>query len=278
MSFRSKALAALTRHGQVVLVTVADTKGSTPREAGAQLLVTAQGFLGSIGGGTLEWQAMAQAQAMLAKGINHRTSDFILGPDLGQCCGGRVGLHLQRFDAAPALAQAIGEPVKRRLLLFGAGHVGRALVLVMAQSEFDVDWVDPRPNAFPQAVPTNVTIHNVEDVLAILVDVPEQSLVLVMSHSHELDFVVTDAALGNRAVAKIGLIGSATKRARFLSRLAAAGHGQARLADLLCPIGGGEINSKKPYAIAISTAAQLMALDETLRMPQTYQMAKVQQL
>jgi xanthine dehydrogenase accessory factor len=264
--FRAKTLAALGRDGVAVLVTVVEERGSVPREVGAQMLVAASGFLGSIGGGTLEWKAMAEAQVMLQSGSEVKSSHFALGPDLGQCCGGQVKLRLERFIEVDALYRAITiDPSARCIALYGAGHVGRALVLVLAQSEFDVVWIDPRPGAFPAASPGNVTLHGGDP----LTPLAQASLAIVMSHSHALDFDVVDAALRLPHVDRVLLIGSATKRARFLSRLRAAGHSEARLKDLICPIGDGALRSKKPYAIAISTAQQLLALDEALRLPQT---------
>jgi xanthine dehydrogenase accessory factor len=264
--FRTKAAAALARDGACVLVTVVEERGSVPREVGAQMLVTASGFLGSVGGGTLEWKAMAEAQGLLSSFPSTKTKRYALGPDLGQCCGGQVQLHFEIFGEATALANAITvDPPARSVALYGAGHVGRALVLVLAQSEFDVAWVDPRPEAFPAATPGNVTLHSGDPLQALA----QASLVIVMSHSHALDFDVTDAALRLPHVERVLLIGSATKRGRFLSRLRAAGHSEARLKDLICPIGDGSVASKKPYAIAISTAQQLLALDEALALPQT---------
>jgi xanthine dehydrogenase accessory factor len=278
MSFSSKAAAALLKAGPAVLVTIKQTRGSVPRESGTQMLVTTEGLLGSIGGGTLEWRAMAQAQAMLARGENFRRSNFVLGPDLGQCCGGTLVLELQRFERTEADAlRAALQPMemRRQLFLFGAGHVGRALVLVLAQCRFDIRWVDPRPQAFPGAAPENVTIDNREDALLALHGVHPGSLVLVMSHSHELDFAIVDRALRLPAIAKTGLIGSASKKGRFLSRLRQAGLAEGRTADLICPIGIDEIAAKDPYSIAISTAAQFVALDERLRLSQTEAMANV---
>ncbi len=278
MNFPAKAKAALLKAGAAVLVSVKETRGSVPRESGTQMLVTAEGMLGSIGGGTLEWQAMAQAQAMLAKGENFRRSNFVLGPDLGQCCGGTVVLELQRFEQSQtdAFCAALQPADKRRqVLLFGAGHVGRALVLVLAQSRFDIQWIDPRPQAFPGASPENVTIDNREDALLALDAVSPASLALVMSHSHELDFAIVDKALRQSSIVKLGLIGSASKRARFLSRLRQAGITDDRISDLICPVGAGDIRSKDPYSIAISTAAQFLALDEALRLSQSSTMAKV---
>lgn len=271
MSIRSQAHAALQRDGAVALVTVASVQGSAPREAGASMLVTARGFYGSIGGGTLEWKAMAQAQNLLSHGQDKHSATYALGPDMGQCCGGRVTLITQVFRSGDAaqLDDALGTDVPpRHLCLFGAGHVGRALVLALAQCDFAIDWVDPRPEAFPAAVPGTVTLHGGENVLEPLAKLAAGSLVLVMSHSHALDFEVTDAALRMSHVANVLLIGSATKRARFLRRLTDAGHGPENLARLICPIGLGGIRSKAPQAIAISTAAQLLALDESLAVAQ----------
>ena len=263
--FRTKALSALAREGAAVLVTIAEAKGCVPREEGAQMLVTASGYLGSIGGGTLEWRAMAEAQAMLQSGKTEALSRYSLGPDLGQCCGGQVKLRLQRVTDADTLATLItSDGAPRRIALYGAGHVGRALVLVLAGSEFDVTWVDPRPGVWPAQVPGSV--HLETDVLAPLASA---SMAVVMSHSHALDFDVTDAALRRPNIAKVLLIGSATKRARFLPRLKAGGHGDERLKDLICPIGDGTVKSKLPYAIAISTAHHILALDEAMRVPQT---------
>jgi xanthine dehydrogenase accessory factor len=267
--FYAKSVAALARDGVAVLVTVVEERGSVPREVGAQMLVTASGFLGSIGGGTLEWKAMAEAQGLLGRNARPGAVSFqkyVLGPDLGQCCGGQVQLRFELHTEAAQLQVAMtANPPTRRIALFGAGHVGRALVLVLAQSEFDVTWVDPRPDAFPAATPGNVTLHTGDPLKPLLA----ASLAIVMSHSHALDFDITDAGLRLPHIARVLLIGSATKRARFLSRLRAAGHGEARLKDLICPIGGGALRSKKPYAIAISTAQQILALDESLRLPQT---------
>jgi xanthine dehydrogenase accessory factor len=195
-----------------------------------------------------------------------KTKRYSLGPDLGQCCGGQVQLRFEIFTESSELTNAMTtDPPARRIALYGAGHVGRALVLVLAQSEFDVTWVDPRRDAFPGATPGNVTLHSGDPLQGLA----QASLVIVMSHSHALDFDVVDAALRQPQIERVLLIGSATKRARFLSRLRAAGHSETRLKDLICPIGDASISSKKPYAIAISTAQQLLALDEALALPQT---------
>jgi xanthine dehydrogenase accessory factor len=285
----AQILAAIETHGRCALVSVVKTEGSAPRDAGARLIVTPEGFYGTIGGGTLEWRAIAAAQAQLAGKPALKLSSHALGPDLGQCCGGRVQLATETFDRSaiadvrtlaeretkgrftikgriPSLdvVESFGDE-SRRLYLFGAGHVARALVLALAPLAFEVFWIDPRPSAFPRAMPGNVRPVEALHPVSELKTAPEGSLVLVMSHSHALDLAITDAALRNPKIAHVGLIGSASKRVRFEKRLREAGVAEARIAGLICPIGLPGIRSKEPAAIAAATAAQLLVLDEQLR-------------
>ena len=278
---------ALVAHGTCVMISVVKAEGSTPREEGARLVVTPQGFYGTIGGGTLEWKALATAQAMLGKPAAVRIIDQSLGPDLGQCCGGRVKLAIEAFDhtsmpGVKALAaretegpfeitgripglgitEKFGE-AHRAVLIFGAGHVGRATVLALAALPFDVTWADPRPEAFPGAAPANAALIS-GDPLQVIAAAPNGALAFIMSHSHALDLAITDAALRDPNIAKVGVIGSATKRARFEKRLRAAGIDEARVAGLICPIGIGGIASKLAAAIAVAVAAQIIMLDEAL--------------
>lgn len=279
-------LRALEGHGRCALVSVVKTEGSAPRDAGARLVVTPEGFHGTIGGGTLEWRAIAEAQSLLDRGAAVKLASHALGPDMGQCCGGRVQLATEIFDASSLpsvrdlaareaqgrftlkgriasldIMESFGED-NRRLYLFGAGHVGKALVLALAPLPFDVQWIDARPGAFPRAVPQNVTLAASAD----LAEAPEGSFVYVMTHSHALDLAITDQALRNPRIAHVGLIGSATKRARFVKRLREAHVAEARIEGLICPIGVSGIRSKEPAMIAAATVAQLLVLDEGLRM------------
>jgi xanthine dehydrogenase accessory factor len=262
--------AAIARHGTCALVTVVSSEGSAPRDAGARMVVTPEGFHGTIGGGTLEWRALAAAQAMLGKGAVIKRSTHALGPDLGQCCGGRVTLEMKAFDRSSlaeiaALKNDEPEQPLRHVYLFGAGHVGKALVLSLAPLPFQVHWIDPRPNAFPGAVPQNVTCIASEEPESILRNAPHGSLAFVMSHSHALDLAICDVAMRNMNVARTGLICSATKRARFEKRLLEGGVPEPRVKALICPIGVGGIRSKEPAAISLATAAQMLSLHEELQ-------------
>jgi xanthine dehydrogenase accessory factor len=269
MKMWPRVIEAVERLQRCALVRTISTKGSTPREIGAYVIVTTDGYHGTIGGGALEWQAIATAQSILMRGAGKRVTTHALGPELGQCCGGSVQLETQVFNKSslPELRELVAneqELPKRRLYLFGAGHVGRALVLALAPLPFNIQWIDPRPGAFPAASPANVTLIQSADPAQELTAAPEGSIALIMTHSHALDLEIVAAALSNPSLAHVGLIGSATKRARFEKRLLEANVDAARVASLICPIGIGKIRSKEPSAIAASTAAQLLILHERL--------------
>ncbi len=307
-----RILEAIDRRGGAAMVTVAATKGSAPREAGARMIVNRDGtFSGTIGGGTLEWRAIALAQAALERKSRAEKRRFSLGPELGQCCGGQVDLVIEvfgetdravvadfaareavapftvvgRFGERGNLERVLGSDVahpgsaafvdgglvegfgdeSRQVVLFGAGHVGKALVLALAPLPFAVSWFDPRPDAFPDYVPANVKLSRLDDPAEALAEAPAGAFVLVMSHSHQLDLALVEAALSDDRFPYVGLIGSKSKRARFEKRLAAAGIDRARLKELVCPIGVPGIHSKLPAVIAAATASQLLARDEALR-------------
>jgi xanthine dehydrogenase accessory factor len=278
----------LEAHGTCAMISVVKVEGSTPREAGARIVVTPLGFHGTIGGGTLEWQAIAKAQVLLGKPTQQKLSVHSLGPDLGQCCGGRVQLVTEVFARndlvairdfagrekrgefvvrgrilAPDFSEQFGDS-SRKLYLFGAGHVGRALILALAPLPFEVIWIDPREGAFPPVVPSNVMTIQSENPAAEIGDAPFGSFALVMTHSHGLDLEIIDAVLRSQRFAYAGLIGSATKRARFSKRLREAGIAEENISAMVCPIGIPGIKSKHPAAIAAATAVQLLERDEHL--------------
>jgi xanthine dehydrogenase accessory factor len=295
----------VAEHGSAVLVTLAQAHGSSPREVGARMVVRPDGrFSGTIGGGALEWLALAEAQSMLAgAGPTFRRLTKALGPELGQCCGGRVTLTLERFEARDRDRIAVfaaaerggrfvthsepGRPAERALAagavagpsyetladgrilerfgadqtalyLFGAGHVGQSLVMALAPLPFAVTWIDPRPSAFPSHVPANVNCRTGAEPVRLLAQAPDGAFVAIMTHSHALDLDVAAAALLARRFAYVGLIGSATKRARFLRTLRQIGIGDHDIARLVCPIGLTQVRDKAPAAIAAGIAAQLL--------------------
>jgi len=170
---------------------------------------------------------------------------------------------LAEWTNAGELAERFGETV-RQIILFGAGHVGRALVLALAPLPFRVTWVDSRADAFPKYMPENVTALRLDNPIEALASLETGGFVLVMSHSHDIDREITGAALRQGRAAFVGLIGSKTKRTRFEKRFRQAGLSEEAIASLVCPIGLSGIRSKRPAAIAASTVAQLLELDEKL--------------
>ena len=311
----SRIRETVERHGSAALVSVVGAAGSVPREAGARLVLQPDGgFFGTIGGGRLEYEAIAAARAVLAAGRGAaQFRDWPLGPNLGQCCGGMVKTLTETFDArdldavgrledgekrgafatesrrdgdgrivrtpsrsafrgpAPLASLSFLErfgDVATPVVLFGAGHVGRAVVLALAPLPFAVRWIDPRPDQFPRHVPTNVVAMHADAPARELDDAAGDALVVVMTHSHPLDFDITASALQRDTFEFVGLIGSETKRARFVSFARQVGVSARQLDRLVCPIGVGDIKGKEPAVIAASLAAQLLVVRERISLPQ----------
>jgi len=266
---RATALAWLAEARPAMVVEVIATRGSVPRECGTKMLVAADAVAGTIGGGHLEWQAIASARAQLAAGapaldapaIDHPIDHhYPLGPALGQCCGGTVTLRTGRLAAA-ALAAWPETPPLFTLQLYGAGHVGRAIARLLDDLPCRVQWIDEREGEFP-AAPSADHIERlcVEPVFAEVDAAPAGAYYLVLTHRHDLDLLITEAILRRGDFAYLGLIGSATKRARFLRRFERRGVPAEALARLTCPIGLPGITSKQPEVVALAVVAQLLQL------------------
>ncbi len=243
-----------------IVVEVSAYRGSVPRETGTRMLVSARGVLGTIGGGHLELQAIEHARRLLRGEALRSEQQLALGPTLGQCCGGAVTL---RYGALTydAVASWPGAAPRFVLQLYGAGHVGRAIVRLLEGIDCAVSWIDQRDSEFP-AAPNAPHIQRVcvEPVEAEVAGAPPGAYYLVLTHSHALDLAITEAILKRGDFAWLGLIGSKTKRARFVHRFEARGVAPDVLARLTCPIGVPGIDGKEPAVIAVAVVAQLLAL------------------
>jgi xanthine dehydrogenase accessory factor len=320
-----------------VLVTVVATRGSVPRAPGTRMLVTADATEGTIGGGHLEFKAIAVARDLLASAGPAALHRFALGATLGQCCGGvahllfepvcgraswidallrarsedvdcalvtpldgdaaerrlvvtatwasgtlgaaphddaaiaaareallgNAGAALRALDAAGTLHREeyfidlVRQP-NFRIVLFGAGHVGRALVGVLARLDCRIVWVDTRDDAFPAAIPANVECITTDTPDVEIAAAPRGAYFLVMTHSHPQDEALAERILARGDFAYFGLIGSNSKRRQFEKRLLARGTPRASLDAMTCPIGIGGITGKEPEVIAIAVAAELL--------------------
>jgi xanthine dehydrogenase accessory factor len=258
----SQFLSQLKDHA-AVLVTVHSTRGSAPREVGAWMAVFDATTVGTVGGGHLEFDAMAHARTLQKDGPGETQVRYALGPSLGQCCGGEVVLHFERVGAADVarLGQQLAG-ARIPVALFGGGHVGRALVQVLLTLPMDVTWIDSRDEIFPPDLASLVRCEHSAPVHAAVAGLAPQSRVLIMSFSHAEDLDVVAACLARQRervdLPYIGLIGSKTKWASFRQRLQARGFTAAELENVTCPIGVSGIADKRPEVIAVAVAAQIL--------------------
>lgn len=285
-------IAAVAAHGRVARVVVADVAGSVPRDPGAAMLIWDGGQSGTIGGGALEFEAARMALKRTG------ATRHALGPGLGQCCGGAVTLWTEHWDASrldalkqPMVACGAGrmppnvnraietakelqivdgwlvEPVAKagaNLWIWGAGHVGRAIVDVLAPiGAFAVTWVDTAPERFPNTVPAGVSVLPVPNPAKAVPMAPKNAAHLILTYSHDLDLALCHALLCHQ-FSFSGLIGSETKWARFRSRLRNLGHSDKEISRICCPIGQKSLG-KHPQAIAVGVAGQLLTFSNDTR-------------
>ena len=232
-----------------VLVTVLGARGSTPRDNGTKMLVTADRSFCTIGGGHLEYRAMDIARELLCSAeAQQHIEVFPLGASLGQCCGGSTHVLFESFPGSEI-----------NLMLFGAGHVGKALVSILAQLPCRVHWVDSRCEQFPAQLPANVERVLSEAPADEVASMPAKSYYLIMTHNHPLDFDITQAVIKRGDARYIGLIGSATKWRRFQMRFQHRGYAAAQYASVHCPVGLAQVPGKLPMEVATSIAAELIS-------------------
>jgi xanthine dehydrogenase accessory factor len=306
---------SVEREGQVVLVTLANATGSTPRESGTAMVVSRSRVAGSIGGGHLEFEAIRVARDALAQSPLPAPSvvRFPLAARLGQCCGGVATLAFAVIaqDNRAWLDEAIGRvregtamdlvtvvgggrdahavqpasadrdqarvvtdgaatrvvhtvvPEDFTVLVFGNGHVGKALVRVLGVLPALVRWIDEREEDFPADIPRGVDVVATDAPTAELRDAPPGSLLVITTHDHALDFDLVGAALARDDWRYVGLIGSTSKRNQFEKRLLARGFTAPQIARVTCPIGRSvPIHGKHPGAIAVAVAAELLLMRE----------------
>ncbi len=244
-----------------VLVTIAEVRGHSPREAGAKMVVAAHDTWGSVGGGNLEATAIERARELLDDPAAEPTmftcnlSDKAPVSHGVQCCGGEVTLLLEPLAVLPAVA------------IFGVGHVGLELARILARHDLELHLVDSRPDqlsaealaVLDDAVARIHTHHVPVLPELVLAELPVGTHVLVMTHDHAEDAALIDAALRTSHLGSIGLIGSSAKWSRFRAKLAdEGGHDEQTIARVTTPIGIPDVTGKQPATIAVSVAASLL--------------------
>jgi xanthine dehydrogenase accessory factor len=266
----------LARHPRTILIELTEARGSTPREAGTFMLVAERAIWGTIGGGQFEYMAIDNARAMLGGG-GEAAMTIPLGPEIGQCCGGRTRLSFVEVtgEIAAALERRMleQEQARRAVFLFGSGHVGLALARALTPLPFAVTVVETRAEAL-EDLPDEVARRLTAMPEACIADIPAGGAAIILTHDHALDFLIAERALSRPDLGYVGMIGSATKRATFahwLKRQAGEdGDAEAMMGRLVLPVGGSGVRDKRPAVIAALIAAELLhRLSPTQQKPQS---------
>ncbi len=256
-----KSLASfLANSGLAVLVEIEAVKGSSPRETGTFMLVSATSLWETIGGGQFEYMAIDHARAMLEGKTSIETLDIPLGPEIGQCCGGRILLRFTKVTQA--VADALSARLKQAeehqpaVFIFGAGHVGKALAQTLSLLPLSISVIETRRTEL-NGLPEGVVAHLTALPEAMVKDMPAGGAAIIVTHDHALDFLIAREALVRQDLSYIGMIGSKTKRATFASWLTHEG-GTTNLENLTLPIGGSLVKDKRPAVIAALVAAEVL--------------------
>ena len=252
----------LRRERAAILVEVTGAAGSTPRDTDAWMVVSERAIFATIGGGQLEYMAIDHARRALRSGAAAEPMNVPLGPEIGQCCGGRVGLSFAVVTPALAsdlIARSDKEMASRpHVYVFGAGHVGDALAMALALAPLRVVLVDTREDELIAS-----TVPGIETCLtampeAVVRDAPAGSSFVILTHDHALDFLIAAEALKRPDAAYVGMIGSKSKRATFKNWLLREIGKPDLFENLVCPIGGTVIKDKRPTVIAALAAAEIL--------------------
>lgn len=254
----------LSAHPAAIVAELTVVRGSSPREAGAFIAVAADAAIGTIGGGALEYMVIDRARQVLRDGVPDDTMDIPLGPEIGQCCGGRVEVSLRPAGDGKPLIERLerAEATRPHVFLFGAGHVGHALARALAALPLKVHVIDTRPDELA-GLPDNVEAKALAMPEAAVRSAPEGSSYVILTHDHALDFLIAAEALKRRDAPYVGMVGSKTKRAKFRAwYLAEAGGTPAGFERLVLPIGGRAfpdgLGDKRPEVIAALAAAEIL--------------------
>ncbi|HEX7720204.1 MAG TPA: xanthine dehydrogenase accessory protein XdhC [Woeseiaceae bacterium] len=201
-------------------------------------------------------------RALLTEVDLHYADDAVLEAARLMFVGNSRAVCIRSGDARTLL-----EPImdsNSTVALFGAGHVGSALVNVLAHLDCKIRWIDGRRDIFPASIPDNVTAIESADPAREVLAMPAGTFYLVMTHSHALDHEICEQILARDDFAYCGLIGSRAKRRRFEKRLRGQGMPETKLEKLTCPIGIAGVDGKRPGEIAVAVAAELLTVRQLL--------------
>ncbi|VUD52154.1 hypothetical protein TDB9533_01573 [Thalassocella blandensis] len=231
-----------------VLATVVDTHGSTPRNSGSKMVITADSIYDTIGGGQLEYRVIQTARELIAADdAAQRIEHFPLSAKANQCCGGTMSILLECFCTP-----------KQQIHVFGAGHVAQALIPILSQLDVSLHWVDNRVDLFPKENTRNTHYRYYDNIIDHIQRMQPEAYAIVITHQHSLDYQLIEKLLDRKDCAYIGLIGSKIKANRFRQRLKQASFSQEEINTIVSPIGLLDIPGKRPIEVAVSIAAQII--------------------
>ncbi|HZY67856.1 MAG TPA: xanthine dehydrogenase accessory protein XdhC [Devosia sp.] len=253
--------AFLANQARAIVAELQSVRGSSPREQGAFMLVAPGASVGTIGGGALEYLVIARARQALRDGLPPGAMDVPLGPEIGQCCGGRVTVSMRVVvpDEATRLLGRVQAAEREwpHIYLFGSGHVGKALARALAALPLRVHVVDTRPDELHD-LPPHVDARAVPMPEGVVRNAPVGSAFVILTHDHALDFLIAGEALQRVDSPYVGMVGSRTKRAKFASWYREQGGREEDIQRLVLPIGDFGLVDKRPEVIAALAAAEIM--------------------
>ncbi|HEY0034478.1 MAG TPA: xanthine dehydrogenase accessory protein XdhC [Devosia sp.] len=251
----------LAANPHAIACELTSVRGSSPREQGTFMLVGPDALFGTIGGGALEYMVIEHARRLIADGRAEEAMDVPLGPEIGQCCGGRVGVTLRYADEAIRrdLTNIVvtEENDLPHVYVFGAGHVGRALAQFLSMLPVQLEVIDTRREELA-LLSSGIKSRIVAMPEAVVRSAPRGSAYVILTHDHALDFLIAQEALARTDTPYVGMVGSQTKRAKFSNWFRGEGGDERALERLILPIGRQGLGDKRPEVIAALAAAEIM--------------------
>lgn len=247
----------LSKNIATIIVRITNAVGSTPRDKNTIMLVCETEIHDTIGGGQLEWVVVQKARNILGAPFEPFTQSIPLGPQINQCCGGRVDLEFSMLTEASLTKAFTWQREQPNIYIFGAGHTGRELVNCFTRLPVNLFCIDTRNETLKplQNLCETICTPLPEDIIK---NAPSDSSYIILTHDHHLDFLLTAEALKRTDAAYVGMIGSKTKKSTFAKWMMQNDYDASLITNLICPIGKTTIKDKRPNIIAALTTSEVL--------------------
>ena len=250
----------------IVKAKIFNVKGSSPNKINDIILISNDTIFGTIGGGNLEYLVVNEAKILINNKVNKKSLNIPLGPGIGQCCGGyvqiKLSLHNNSSDALKN--EKLFDEGNTNLYIFGAGHIGQALISKLENINFNTILIDSREDFLKMKNINNINYLLSKKPWEIVTRLKDNSYFVILTHSHDYDLKILNEVL-KKNFTFLGLIGSKTKKNRFFKRLIDNGHNKSLVEKIECPIGINIGNSKEPDEIAFSIITRLISIKNNLK-------------